>query len=260
LQVYLSVTPADCRRAAQYHRRLAHVAYRVGPDSRLLRQSLLLQTRGGLMSLSDRDCPPISRPEALCREILQECALRCYTGVLADLESDLTPDRLAFLDRLCVLLRKHDRRLYLPESCAQRIGGSTAVVCTALSGGDFCQRLREAAERFGKSHVALDVQRLAMDFPLPSPTGMGRPVPPEELQKLLERLAPSTFYSRELCAKYFTYTQNGESHFFLFDDADTIRQKIRTGHSMGFCAAFLMYPEVKDLLPKLFPPGGGGKR
>ena len=30
-------------------------------------------------------------------------------------------------------------------------------------------------------------------------------------------------------------------------------QKLRTGGNMGFAAAFLMYPEVQDLLPKLFP-------
>ena len=29
----------------------------------------------------------------------------------------------------------------------------------------------------------------------------------------------------------------------------------RTGRDMGLCAAFLMYPEVRDLLPRLFPSG-----
>lgn len=257
MQVYLSVTPADCRTAMQYHRRLAHVAYRIGPESRLLRQNLLMQTKGGLMSLSDRDAPPIARPEVLCREIWQECAARSYAGVLADFEAAPTQDRLSFLDRLCTLLHRNKRRLYLPEVYARQVNGAVAIICTALSGGSFCQRLQEAAVRFGKNRVARDVQRLAMDFTLPSPTGRGRPLPPEELRELMDRLTPSTFYSAELCAKYFTCTQNGESRFFLYDDADTIRQKIRTGHSMGFPAAFLMYPEVHDLLPQLFPRSGG---
>lgn len=260
MQVYLSVTPADLRAAMRFHRRLAHVAYRIGPESHLFRQDLLLQTRGGLLSLSDREAPPIARPEVLCREIWQECAARRYAGVLADFESEPTQDRLAFLERLGALLQRNGRRLYLPEDFARQVEGGVAVICTALSGGSFRERLGEAEVRFGKSRVALDVQRLAMDFTLPSPTGMGRPVPPEELGELMERLAPSTFYSAELCAKYFTYTQNGEARFFLFDDADTIRQKIRIGHSMGFPAAFLMYPEVRDLLPRLFPQGGNGGR
>ena len=39
------------------------------------------------MSLSDREAPPISRPEILCREIWQECAARSYAGILADFEA-----------------------------------------------------------------------------------------------------------------------------------------------------------------------------
>ena len=38
LQVFLSVAPRDVRAALQYHNRLAHVAYRIGEESRLLRQ------------------------------------------------------------------------------------------------------------------------------------------------------------------------------------------------------------------------------
>ena len=61
------------------------------------------------------------------------------------------------------------------------------------------------------------------------------------------------FFSQDLCARYFTYTREGETHFVLFDDADTLQQKLQTGTRMGFSAAFLMYPEVRDLLPQLFP-------
>ena len=42
-------------------------------------------------------------------------------------------------------------------------------------------------------------------------------------------------------------------HFVLFDDAETLRRKIRLGRSLGCAAAFLMFPEVEDLLPSLFP-------
>ena len=43
--------------------------------------------------------------------------------------------------------------------------------------------------------------------------------------------------------------------FILFDDADTIRRKLRLGASMGVSAAFVMYPEVEDLLPEIFKGG-----
>ena len=63
------------------------------------------------------------------------------------------------------------------------------------------------------------------------------------------------FFSQDLCARYFTYTRDGETHFVLFDGAETLQQKLRAGSATGFSAAFLMYPEVRDLLPRLFLPG-----
>ena len=254
MQLYLSVVPQLCREAMKYRTRLAHVAYRIGEGSHLLRQNLLLQTKGGLLSLSDRECPPIRQPDTLCRELWQECGLRGYAGVLADFESPVTADRLAFLTRLGSLLGRHNRRLFLPEALAARVPGACAVVCTALSGGSFSARIEEAARRFGPGRTALDVQRLIMDFPLPCPTGTGVPMTLAELEQLRVELDPTPFYSRELCAKYFTYTREGRSHFILYDDQDTLREKLRRGGELGLCAAFLMYPEVKDLLPALFSP------
>ena len=259
LQVFLSVAPRDVRAALQYHNRLAHVAYRIGEESRLLRQNLV-QCRGGLLSLSDWQCPPISKPEPLCREILRECNLRGYSGVLADFEGPAAQDRLAFLEKLCAAMSRSGRRLFLPERFARQVPGSTAVVCTAVSGGTLQQRLEEAVRRFGRNQTALDLERLAMDFPLPSPSGSGAPLELEALQALLQAREGAAFYSRDLCARYFTYTREGRTHFVLFDDADTLRQKIRTGREMGLCAAFLMYPEVKDLLPGLFPRPGAAPR
>ena len=252
MQVYLSVTPKDARAAMQYHSRLAHVAYRIGEGSQLLRQNLL-QLRGGILSLSDLGAPPITRPEALCRDVRQECGLRGYVGVLADFEEAMTPDRLTFLEKLSGILRQSKRRLFVPEQYAAQVSGATAVICTAVSGGSFRQRLEEAARRFGQ--VALDVERLTMDFTLPAPSGTGTPMAPEDLMRLTEERDGATFYSRDLCARYFTCARDGITHFYLYDDAETIRQKIRTGNELGFCAAFLMYPEVKDLLPDLFPSG-----
>jgi len=250
LLIYLAVTPEALPSASVYHNRFAHVAYRIGPECRLLRQNLLLKTRGGLLSLSDRDCPSLSAPERLCRQLQQECAGRNFSGVLADFEDSPTPDRTAFLSMLLRVLTGDRRALYLPEVYAERIPGSVAVICTALSGGDYRQRLEEAAERFDQ--FALDVQRLCMDFSVPAPDGEGVPLSAADFRRLQEELNPAVYFSEALCARYFTYTREGRGHFVLFDDADTIRQKLRLGRAIGCSAAFLMYPEVKELLPELF--------
>ncbi|MEG0779366.1 MAG: hypothetical protein RRY95_03960 [Oscillospiraceae bacterium] len=246
MQIYLSVTPSQVSAAMPYTHNLAHVAYRIGAGGQLHR--LRVDARGGLLSLSDRDAPPIGSDEALCGELLRECNRQGYAGVVADFEEMPTPDRSLFLTHLAALLRRNRRVLYVPEGYT--VPGAIPLLCTALSGGSLQERLSDGA-RDGRP-LALDVQRMAMDFPLPSPTGEGCPLSRTELEALLAER--QSFYSPTLCAKYCTYVRGGETHFVLYDDAATLLQKLRLGRQIGAQAAFLMFPEVEDLLPALFSP------
>ena len=83
------------------------------------------------------------------------------------------------------------------------------------------------------------------------PDGTERPLTPEELSARRERCGAAVFFSEELCANYFSYTAQGRAHFVLFDTAETLRCKLRLGRERGMETAFLMYPEVSDLLPEL---------
>ena len=253
MQLYLAVSPDKLRQAARFTDRLAHVAYRVGPEGRLTRHNLLVSTRGGVMVLGDQEGGPIRDSAALCRDVWRECGARNYSGVLADFEASPSPDRAAFLADLGRVLSRNGRRLFVSEVYGDAAERASVLLCTALSGGVFRQRLEEARERFGQ-RLALDLQRLRMDFPLPCPGGEGRPLSAGELEALMDRERPSVFYSSDLCAKYFTYTRDGESHFVLFDDAATLRRKLQAGQALGIETAFLMYPEAEDLLPALFQP------
>ena len=73
----------------------------------------------------------------------------------------------------------------------------------------------------------------------------------EELLALREKHPSSVYFSRELMAKYFTYSAGSGTHFVLFDDAETLRQKVRLAQGLGIQTAFLMFPEISDLLPEL---------
>ena len=162
MQIYLAVTPAEAQEASRFRCSLAHVAYCIGPDSTLLRQNLLLQTRGGLLSVTDRGAPFIASPERLSAAALRECGRRSYGGVLLDFEQPPAPDRLAFAETLA--RRLSPRPVYVPESYAAA-SGAIPLICTAISGGNFVQRLQEAAAgRDRAGGLALDVQRLRMDF------------------------------------------------------------------------------------------------
>ena len=72
------------------------------------------------------------------------------------------------------------------------------------------------------------------------------------LDALLKERQPAVFFSKDLFARYFTYTKDGEAHFILFDDADTLRQKLRLGRQLGVAAAFFLWPEVCDIADSLF--------
>ena len=73
-----------------------------------------------------------------------------------------------------------------------------------------------------------------------------------ELQDLLDRESPSVFFSQDLCARYFTLTRQGQTHFVLFDDARTLRRKLDLARQLGIRDALVMLPEVEDLLEPLF--------
>ena len=252
MRIYLAVSPNSLREAVAFQTGLAHTAYRIGEDSSLLSRNLLVQTRGGLLVLTDRDAPLVQYPENLAGAVLRECGRRNYSGVVLDFEEPPTEPlrRLAAaLGRLCAASR---RVLYLPEVYASSTEQRTVIVNTTISGGSFEEHLREVCNRYGGArNVALDIQRLTMSFSLPARSGQGEPLTQESLSALLGERQPAVFFSRDLCAKYFTHSQDGAARFVLFDDAGTLRQKLKLGQQLGVSAAFFQGPEIRDIAPEL---------
>lgn len=191
-------------------------------------------------------------PEALCAAVLRECSRRGYSGAVLDFQVPIRSDLERFAGQLSRTLSANRRALYVPESYAPAAPGAIVLISTALSGR---QPPGAAAGRPAAilRPAALLVERVRMDFTLPARTGEGTPLTAQELEALMERESPSVFFSQDLCARYFTYTQGGQGHFVLFDDGETIAHKLRTGTALGFSAAFLCVSQVQDLLPSLFP-------
>lgn len=247
MTIYLALTPD--RRVPLRSALPAHVAWAIDAQGALARSAPAEAVRGGLMALSDRCAGPLPEPDALCRAVARECAAQRCRGVLADFDAPVHPDRLTFLEALAARLTGENRTLYVPQSYA--VPRARVLICTAVSGGTLREHLTDAIARFGAQRLALDAQRLAMDFTLPSPRGEGRPLSPAALYALRGRHRAAVFWSGELCARYFTCREGAETHFVLFDDADSLRRKLRLGESLGVREAFFMLPEVEDLWPEL---------
>ena len=248
MQLILAAPPEDVTAAQAHGLTLAHMAYRVGGGPHLFRSNQPIPARGGLMYIDDGGFDGRGTPDAFCQEVVRECAARGFGGVICAFDRKL-PLLSAVVEQLGPMLVRQGRSFYVSEPYGRCTATGRVLIPTALSGGSLRQRLGEAAERYGAGRVALAVERTAADFFLPSPDGQGRPLTREELKARLEERSPSVFFSDELCARYFTYMnrQNG-AHFVLFDDAGSIRKKLRLAEALGIDRALLCYPEVSDLM------------
>lgn len=250
MQLYLAATPDRLAAARQCTCRMAYVAYRVGADGHLHGTPLPPALEGGLMVLGETEASRFDLPDTLCREILRSCLRRCFSGIVLDFPLRADPQRISFTRQLERWAAQYRRRLYVPECYAVHLPDSKVLLCTALTHGRLQQRLEEAAAQYTPQRIALDLQRLAMDFPLPAPNGQGTPLSPAELQQRCR--GQNIYFSEDLCAHYFTQQQYGRTHFVLFDDAHTLRRKMALAQQVGIEEAFLMLPEVDDLLETLF--------
>ena len=248
MQLILAAPPEDGKAAQAHGLTLANMAYRVGGGPHLFRSNQPIPARGGLMYIDDGGFDGRGTPDAFCQEVVRECAARGFGGVVCAFDRKL-PLLTAVVEQLGPMLVRQGRSFYVSEPYGRCTATGRVLIPTALSGGSLRQRLGEAVERYGAGRVALAVERTAADFFRPSPDGQGRPLTREELKARLEERSPSVFFSDELCARYFTYmNRQSGAHFVLFDDAGSIRKKLRLAEALGIDRALLCYPEVSDLM------------
>ena len=164
MQLYMTAAPEQYRLLSGMSFRLSHLAYQIGTDGHLHRATVSRQMQSGLLALNDAMPPAISDPTALSREILRECMSRGYEGVAADFGGSTTPDRMVFLEEAAKLLHRNSKKLFLSAAYGRRIPTAYVLVNTAISGGTLRTMLVDACNAFGRGRVALDIERLRMDF------------------------------------------------------------------------------------------------
>ena len=242
MQFYLAAGAGDT--LPRGHFRPVRAVYRLGP--RLLSALGNAPAQGGLMLIGDsQEC---GSDDVLARDILRECLRRSYDGIVLDWHHSGTEHGglTARVDRLC---GQYGRRLFVPEQYAAHAPQATVLVNTAVTGGTLKSCLDEGVRRFGASRLALDLERMRLDFTLPHTMNVRRPLTAEELRRLRE--GKSVYFSDDLCARYFTYRSGSENHYVLFDDAQTLRKKADMAENRGIREGFFMLPEVADITGEL---------
>lgn len=250
ISIVLTAPPSMAHAASRFNLPLAHMAYRVGPGLRLLRGAVRTSTRDAYMTLSDTQyLEQGGSPALLAREVAGECLENGFRGVVADFSGAPCAGLSAFIREAAQTLSDNRLTLYVSGAYVQLSAQTTVLISSNVTGGSLRARLEESVAAYGLGRVALDVGRLCHDFMLPAPGPEGKKLEPKELSGLIDRLRPMSFYSNELCANYFTYRDtDGGMHFVVYDNAHTIAKKLYTAQLLGVREAFLLYPEIEELL------------
>lgn len=253
LRQFLLTPPQQLSQAQAWGLPLAHMAYQLDPKGQLTQAPLPPDARGGLMLVGVAEAPTgQADPRRTVRDILAVCQRRNFGGVILDLEQPPTRFLAQLIHGLEEGLAQQKKTLFLPESYGNYANRAAIYLSSAISGGSLRRRLEDAAETYGLDRLVLCLRRARDDFFLPAPKGQGRPLSQEALTELRQRLRPAVFYSRDLCAHYFTYmSRETGAHFVLFDDAESMEKKRALARRLGISKFFLLYPEVEDFLPQL---------
>lgn len=252
-QFVLTAPPSALREATSFGIPVAHIAYRIGPGMQLLRANMPISLRSGLMLIDSSGFNGQGGNIIdLCRQIIRECSVRNFDGIILDFEGNTHALLEQVIGKLASITAPRGWPLYVPEEYAHCSDKTRIIIPSALSGGSLQQRLSDACGQFGAHRVALGVQRIAEDFTLPSSNGRGKPLTREELRRYIHTKNPSVYFSDELCAQYFTYSSHRDgAHFVLFDNAGSIRKKIQIARSLGLIACIFAWPEVEDIIKNI---------
>lgn len=242
-ELYFIVSPEEESVARTWGYPLAHMAYRMGRDTlQLSTDHLSLTTQGGWMVLSDRQIPSLGNPEAFARQLREECRRRRYTAVLANFKQP-ADDRI--YDILCAIVAA-GLPLIVPVVYAESFPEAQVLVEGAISGGNLQDYFEEQCQQW-PGRICLSLRPLCMRFPLPSESTEGETINGKELENLL--LQHQSFFSHELGCRYCTQQTENTFHFILFDDADSIRYKLRLADQLGIQTVVGRYSELMPFLP-----------
>lgn len=224
--------------------------YRVSPQLSLLQVSGVspqARRKGQIMGIDTMAQAPEGDISAFCRQVEGVLEQYGFGGLACFFQGAGNPcleKTVTALEQLC---KKRRIPLLLPERYGKKSDYGKVFVSTVLSGGSLEGKFRRAMEQYGRERVVMDIESMAMDFLLPAPQGTGERLQRGQVQALRERTQAQTFFSQELCARYFTY-ENGEHslHFVLYDDQKTMEEKIRLSRQWNLWGVAVTYGEYES--------------
>lgn len=247
----LAAPPEYVRDAAATKLPVAHMIYRIGRGYHLFRSQSVRPAGGGLMVLDTGGYTGGGPLSALVTEIISECQGNTYTGIVLDIGSAAPRPLSPMAERLGLEASKYGLNLFVSQPLGDIGSSAIVLIPSALSGGTLIEHISDAVKKYGTGRVALEIERIRMDFTLPAVSGTGKSLTEAELQALMDEHHAKSFLSKELCAYYFNYRDKKGMHFVLHDNVTSIRRKLQVAASLGVEYAFAYYPHVADIISEL---------
>ncbi|MDR0906843.1 MAG: hypothetical protein LBN00_11860 [Oscillospiraceae bacterium] len=248
MEIYVAI-PVGSAPALPPHLIPARIIYRVR-GARLYRARGAKSAQGGVAVVNTSEYTGGVPSAYLVSELAGEVEAANYGGVVLDTGGarlGASPLQIAFANELADAIAP--RTVYVPEILGAQVPNACVLVQTALSGGSLERHLSGALTRYGE-RVALECDRVRMDFALPSPSGFGAELDAAQFAALA--VGQRAYYSNSLCCNYFTYPDEiSAPHIVLFDDAQTIKRKFALAETLGIGQAFLFYPHIADIIDSL---------
>ena len=231
--VLVTMDGDSARLSPPFTRRLCF-SHCLSPVASLRRRVAMLEPSSSLLGVSDL-CALQAQGDGgqFCSDLIAEVRALGCPGVFLDLEQNY-PMLQGFVEQADRRLAEENIPLYVPERGAQGLRYAAAVCEAAVSGGSFDQRFANLLARYGEGRVAAMIQPVCTSFQLPSTNADGVQLTRDDLERLRAQYGAQVFFSKELCAKYFTYMDEmSQGHFILFDDKSTIQEKYRRLSARG---------------------------
>lgn len=239
----IAAAGTDAQHTRQAGFSCVHFCSRLSEDGVFSLTALPASSRGDYLGIADSRGIP-KHCAAFAQEAISAAQNRHCAGVLADFERPLLQELTTCLDR-----EAHHQQLtlFIPLTLADYAPHAQIIADTAISGGSLEEYFSDLLSRFGAERLAAQLTCSCMDFPLPCASPAGTVLSAEQFQALRQSTGSTVFFSRELCAKYFTYTHNDQAHFVLFDDADTLQAKAQLLTRLGIQCLLAVYPDAKAM-------------
>ena len=189
---------------------------------------------------------------SLIADIIGECGKRAFTGIVINAGANPgSPSQIALSTAIAKEAQRLSLAYFVPEALAETGDRTIVRISAALSGGTLNRRLADAVEKYSADRLAVETERVLMDFTLPAMSGVGRELSNNEFRGLIDRYNPKSFFSPELIVNYFTYHDEHGTHFVLHDNAESLRRKLTAVSGTGIEYAFLFYPRVVDIFDEI---------